>query len=78
MKNIITAKQLGRLIKLSRKSISLTQKELAGACGSGIRFIQELERGKQTCSLGKALWVAKMLGIKLEAKFPEGLDEPKK
>lgn len=71
MKNIATPKQLGHLIKLGRKSISLTQKELAGACGTGIRFIQELERGKVTCSLGKALWVTKMLGIKLEAKIPD-------
>jgi HTH-type transcriptional regulator/antitoxin HipB len=74
MKSIATAKQLGRLIKSGRKSIFLTQKELAGACGTGIRFIQELERGKVTCSLGKALWVAQMLGIRLEATLPNESD----
>lgn len=75
MKNIINSKQLGSLIKTCRKSIFLTQKELAGACGTGIRFIQELEKGKETCSLGKALWVLKMLGVKLEAKTPLDLEQ---
>lgn len=69
MKTIVTTKQLGRLVKTVRKSIPLTQKELAGACGTGIRFIQELEKGKPTCSLGKSLKVLKMLGIHLEVRL---------
>lgn len=71
MKRIITAKQLGLLIKSTRKANGLTQKELAGACGTGVRFIQELERGKVTCSLGKALNVVRMLGIALRVYSDE-------
>lgn len=67
IKRITTVKQLGLLIKVTRKTNGLTQKELAAACGTGVRFIQELEKGKSTCSLGKALGVVSMLGIKLKA-----------
>lgn len=66
-KRIMTVKELGLLIKATRKVNGLTQKELAAACGTGVRFIQELENGKLTCSLGKALGVINMLGIKLKA-----------
>jgi hypothetical protein len=52
----------------------VTQKELAAACGTGIRFIRELEKGKASCELGKALLVAAMLGIKLEALPPGRMD----
>ena len=71
MKSITTEKQLGRLIKEIRKQQGLTQKELAGACGTGVRFIQELEKGKSTCEIGKALWVIKMLGMKLLMRIPD-------
>lgn len=71
MKTITTEKQLGRLIKEIRKQQGLTQKELAGACGTGVRFIQELEKGKPTSEMGKVLWVIKMLGMKLFIRLPE-------
>ena len=35
----------------------------AMACGTGVRFIVDLEAGKETCQLGKALLVAQMLGL---------------
>lgn len=71
IKRIVTAKQLGLLVKSTRKENGLTQKELAGACGTGVRFIQELEKGKATCSLGKALGVVRMLGIVLKVHSDE-------
>lgn len=70
MKIIVSARQFGNLIKRTRKRHQLTQKELAAASGTGVRFIQELERGKMTCELDKALKVASMLGIRLEAHLP--------
>jgi transcriptional regulator with XRE-family HTH domain len=48
----------------------VTQKQLAAACGTGIRYIRELEKGKASCELGKALLAAAMLGIRLEALPP--------
>jgi y4mF family transcriptional regulator len=71
MRSIATTKQFGFLIKTTRKANGLTQKELAAACGTGVRFIQELEKGKSTCSLGKALGVVNMLGIKFKVSDDE-------
>jgi y4mF family transcriptional regulator len=62
-----SAQDFGKLVKETRKANTVTQKELAAACGVGIRFIRELEKGKASCELGKALLVVTMLGIKLKA-----------
>ena len=69
---ITTAAELGELIRRERKSQGMTQSELAGACGTGVRFIVDLEKGKETCALGKALLVVKMLGIKMEIQTNTG------
>jgi y4mF family transcriptional regulator len=65
------AQDFGKLIRETRKASKVTQKELAAACGTGIRFIRELEKGKASCELEKALMAALMLGIKLEASPPK-------
>ena len=62
---IDTPEHLGQLIRQARKAQKLTQVELAGVAGVGERFIGELEHGKSTASLGKALHVCKILGIQL-------------
>ena len=51
----MTAKELGETIRNTRKAQGLTQPKLAMACGTGVRFIVDLEAGKETCHLGKAL-----------------------
>lgn len=58
-------KQLGSLIRKMRKQQTLTQEQLAATCGVGVRFIRELEQGKESCYIGKVLLVTKMLGIAL-------------
>jgi len=68
---IRNAADLGKLIKMTRKNLAVTQSQVAGVSGLGERFIRELEKGKPSCQLEKALLVAKMLGIKLEAKLNE-------
>lgn len=73
--NIESASDLGALIKKVRNAQKLTQPELAGACGVGLRFIVDLEKGKPTCEVEKALLVATMLGIKLIAEEPSSLNE---
>jgi len=40
--------------------------------GTGLRFIIEMEQGKPTCQLGKALTVLQTLGIKIELVPPVG------
>lgn len=63
---IRTAKDFGQLIRQRRKGAGLTQDELAARCGTARRFIIELEAGKPTCQLGKALTAAVELGIRLD------------
>lgn len=41
------------VVKSLRKSYNLTQEELAYKSGVGLRFIRELEQGKQTVRLDK-------------------------
>ena len=60
-----TPAQLGKVVRQQRKAQGLTQKELAGLCGVGVRFLGELERGKESCEIGKTLLIVKMLGINL-------------
>ena len=71
---IMTAKAFGKLIRDARRKSKLTQAQLAAASGIGERFVRELEKGKPTCQLGKALFIAQMLGIKLDAQQPQ-IDE---
>jgi len=61
-------KDLAEIIVKTRKAQGLTQREVAFACNVGIRYIVDLENGKETCEIGKALKIAYMLGIKLEVR----------
>jgi y4mF family transcriptional regulator len=65
-----TAQQIGQLVKKTSKSMGVTQKRLALTSGTGLRFIIELEHGKPTCQLGKAMTVLHTLGIKMELTPP--------
>ena len=60
-----TPQDIGRLVRETRKSLGVTQKELALTSGTGLRFIIELERGKETAEIGKVLTSLQTLGIQL-------------
>lgn len=64
--HIIDAQTMGEAIRAARRRLNVTQKELALASGTGLRFIIDLEKGKPTCQLGKALQIARNLGLRLE------------
>ena len=66
----MTAKEIGEIIKKSRKQQGLTQPQLAMACGTGVRFIVDVESGKETCQIGKVLNVIQMLGLKTSIEDP--------
>jgi y4mF family transcriptional regulator len=61
----ITVEQIGGLIRATRKGLGVTQRELALTSGTGLRFVVDLERGKETCEIGKVLTILQTLGIKL-------------
>jgi HTH-type transcriptional regulator / antitoxin HipB len=62
---IENAKQFGEAVVQARKALGLTQRDLALAIGTGERFIVELEAGKETAQLGKALAAARAVGLHL-------------
>lgn len=67
MSTIADAETFGALIRTERKSQKLTQEQLAGLAGVGVRFVRELEAGKESCQLGLALQVAHTLGLVVSA-----------
>ncbi len=57
--------QIGAAIRHKRRAIGMRQSELAALSGVGPRFLSELENGKTTAELGKALRVLQRLGLDL-------------
>jgi transcriptional regulator with XRE-family HTH domain len=57
------ARRFGALIRQRREALKMRQDDLALATGVGRRFILELEGGKPSCQLGKALVVAIAVGL---------------
>jgi y4mF family transcriptional regulator len=64
MKEIQTSRILGAEVRSRRKALKLTQAELAMTSGTGVRFVGELENGKETCHVGKVLSVMRTLGLR--------------
>ncbi|ABR64407.1 helix-turn-helix domain-containing protein [Sinorhizobium medicae] len=60
-----SARDFGDAVREKRKVLGWTQAELATRSGTGERFIVELESGKRSCQLEKALIVARTVGIEI-------------
>ncbi len=60
---INSSKDIGQIIRQARKKLGVTQRDLALIAGTGLRFIIDLEKGKDTCQIGKILQVLQVLGI---------------
>ncbi|MBO5434642.1 helix-turn-helix transcriptional regulator [bacterium] len=58
--------ELGKKIKETRKQQGLTQSDLAISAKVGIRFIVDVENGKETAQIGKVLRICQMLGLKID------------
>ncbi len=56
---------LSGFIKEKRKQLKLTQPELAERTGVGLRFLRELEQGKQSVRLDKVNQVLALFGREL-------------
>ncbi len=59
------AARFGGLIRARRKALNMNQDDVALATGVGRRFIIDLESGKPSCQIGKALLVAEAVGLRL-------------
>lgn len=69
---ILDVASLGQLVRAKRATLKLTQQQLAERAGVGRRFVSELEAGKLTIELGKALAACRALGLTLTAQDAHG------
>jgi hypothetical protein len=74
---IKTTAELGTLVRAFRKNANLTLEKVAGMCNLSMRFLSELERGKETAEIGKALMLLNNLGLEIVIQ-PRGYQFPKK
>lgn len=58
---------LASFVKEKRKSVRLTQPELAEKAGVGLRFVRELEQGKLSLRLDKVNQVLQLFGYEVGA-----------
>lgn len=65
---VISSEQLGRLLRQARRKAELTLEDVSARTGMSLRFLSELERGKEGASLGRVLQVAAALGVDLQAQ----------
>ena len=70
---ISTPGELGRIIRFKRKEIGVRQELAAGMAGVGTKFFSQLENGKETAELGKALQVLRKMGLEVYI-FPRSAD----
>jgi y4mF family transcriptional regulator len=68
-RNIGSVIDIGSIVRERRKALGYTQSEVAALCGTGIRFISDLENGKPTIEMGKTIAVANGLGIDMLARL---------
>ncbi|MDE5615010.1 MAG: helix-turn-helix transcriptional regulator [Treponemataceae bacterium] len=54
---------LGEFVKQNRKQLGLTQEEFALRSGLGLRFVRELEQGKESVRLDKVNQALAMFGM---------------
>lgn len=65
---ITSADDFGKVIQQQRKRRGYTQAYLAEVTGFSTSFISDLENGKPTAEIGKAIFLANLLGLDVEMK----------
>ena len=63
--SITSTAELGELIRTRRTSLGLRQQDVALAANVGVRFIVDIENGKDTSQVGLVLRLLQALGIRL-------------
>ncbi len=56
---------IGARLRAERKSLGLTQQELAELAGVSVRFVHEIEHGKRSAHVGKLIDLGAALGLEL-------------
>ena len=60
---ITNVKEFGLAIKKRRKELGYTQKYICEVSGISASFMSDLENGKETIEIGKAFFLANLLGM---------------
>ncbi len=60
---ITNVKEFGSAIKKRRKELGYTQKHICEVSGISASFMSDLENGKETIEIGKAFFLANLLGM---------------
>ena len=55
--------RIAEYVKQNRKALGLTQEEFALRSGLGLRFVRELEQGKETVQMNKVNQALAMFGM---------------
>ena len=58
-------KYMGRAIKNTRNKKKMTQSDLADITGVSVKFISDVERGKETVQMDKVFDLARALGLQI-------------
>ena len=56
---------ISKYVKIMRKEHNITQVELSEKSGVGLRFVRELEQGKQTLRLDKVNQILNLFGCEV-------------
>jgi y4mF family transcriptional regulator len=59
--------KIAEFVKQKRNIVKLTQPELAAKAGVGLRFVRDLEQGKETLRLDKVNQVLQLFGYEVGA-----------
>ena len=65
---ITDSKSFGQALRKRRKELNYTQTFIEEKTGFSVSLISDLERGKKTCELGKAIFLANLLGLDIIIK----------
>lgn len=77
VKEMICMNPIAVFIKENRKATGLTQEEFAARSGLGLRFVRELEQGKETVRMDKVNTALAMFGYVAAPEKIERKDETK-
>ncbi|MES2941854.1 MAG: helix-turn-helix domain-containing protein [Pseudomonadota bacterium] len=61
---------IGNVVRAVRKESGMRQDDVAGSVGVSHVYLRDLERGKETAQIGRALQVLAELGIRMELEIP--------
>ncbi len=64
--NLRNSKEFGAAVRDRRRARGLSQESVALSAGVGLRFVHDLEHGKETVELERAIRVAAAVGMRLE------------